>query len=449
MINLSQPAAHRPPEPPVLTGDLDTDAAALWHCTDQGERLLALLPPKPDRNAAESAQARRVHDACRNARQAFLARHAERVYDVLTSGRTRRLRVGELVRTAAEGFPGLVPTAAQLAEERQRIQAHKEGREIDQGIFFSALLRSPGAGIHLIETMRHPTPGSIALLNRFRSSGTVELDTVLLERRGEAAHLTFRNGHCLNAEDDRLVADLETAVDLVLLDDRVRVGVLRGGVVTHSRHAGRRVFSAGINLRSLHDGKISFVGFLLGRELGYLNKMARGLLTADPGGWAPTTVQKPWVGVVDSFAIGGGMQLLLVVDRVIAEEGAFLSLPAAEEGIVPGLGNLRLTRLTGARMARQIVLSGRRLRAGDADAALVCDEALPADLLDEAIERAVRDLAGSAVAANRGMLILAEEPLELFRSYLAEFALVQAIRIYSDDVLARVERRWARSRSAG
>jgi thioesterase DpgC len=253
----------------------------------------------------------------------------------------------------------------------------------------------------------------------------------------------FRNTARLNAEDGRLIADLDTAVDLVLLDDQVRVGVLRGGQVDHPKYRGRRVFSAGVNLTDLRNGKISFVDFLLGRELGYVNKILRGVLTEpDAGAWCERAVAKPWIAAVDTFAIGGGMQLLLVMDRVLAEENAYFSLPAAAEGIVPGLGNLRLTRQTGARLARQVILGGRRIAATEPEAALLCDEIVPAAELDAAVDRAVAELAVPAVAANRQMLTLAEEPLDHFREYLAEFAVVQAGRTYSEDVLAKVERRW-------
>ncbi|MFF4329118.1 (3,5-dihydroxyphenyl)acetyl-CoA 1,2-dioxygenase DpgC [Streptomyces sp. NPDC001591] len=429
---------------PGFCGDLPADAKSLAGHAADAERRLALLPPRPDRTASEAERAEALHEDCRAARRAFLARHADAVYDELTAGRTRRPRLTDLAAEAAVRFPGLVPDASQRAEERGRLQAHKEGRAIDQGIFFGALLGSPTAGTHLIESMLRPAPGSAARLAEFRRTDRLELPAVLLERRGEGAHVTFRNGHCLNAEDNRLIADLETAVDVALLDDRIRVGVLRGGPVTHPRHAGRRIFSAGINLKELHAGRISFVEFLLGRELGYVNKLARGLLREDPAAAGGATAGKPWVGVVDGFAIGGGMQLLLVLDRVIAEEGAFLSLPAADEGIVPGLGNLRLTRLTGARTARQIILSGRRIHTSDPAAALLVDEVLPAAALDAAAERAVGELAGPAVAANRAMLTLAEEPLELLRGYLAEFAVVQARRIHSPDVLAKTQRHAAR-----
>ncbi|MET9567065.1 (3,5-dihydroxyphenyl)acetyl-CoA 1,2-dioxygenase DpgC [Streptomyces tauricus] len=425
-------------------GPFETDARHLAEYTAGAERDLAALPPPgPDRTPADRDRAAAVHTGARRVRRAFLARHAETVYGLLTDGLSRPVRLPDLVYDAADRFPGLVPTRAQMAAERRLVQAEKEGREIDQARFCGAVLRSPTAGRHLVETMLGPTPRALALLDGFRAEGRVELDTVLVERRGVAAHVEFRNIHRLNAEDDRLIADLDTAVDLVLLDDTVKVGVLRGGVVDHPKYRGRRVFSAGVNLTDLRDGRISFVEFLLGRELGYINKMLRGLLTDPlPGAWSERSVTKPWIGAVDTFAIGGGMQLLLVLDHVVAEEHSYVSLPAAEEGIVPGLGNLRLTRLTGARLARQVVLGGRRIAATDPDARLLCDEIVPADGMDEAVERAVAALSAPAVAANRRMLTVAEEPLDLFRDYLAEFAVAQAERAYAPDVLDKVERRW-------
>ncbi|MFI5830169.1 (3,5-dihydroxyphenyl)acetyl-CoA 1,2-dioxygenase DpgC [Streptomyces sp. NPDC051578] len=435
---------------PRFGGVLADDAQTLAAFAAAGEELLAALPSRPLRDEGQDALAQSVFTACRAARRSFLTLHVEAVYDDLTEGRKRHERLTGLLDAAALRFPGLVPSGDQMAAEGACIQAEKEGREIDQAIFCAAVLRSQTAGPHLIDAMLMPSPRALELLDGFRATGRAELERVLVERVGEAAHVTFRNAHCLNAEDNSLIADLETAVDLVLLDDRVRVGVLRGGEVDHPRYEGRRVFSAGINLKDLRNGDISFTGFLLGRELGYINKMYRGLLT-DPGAaaWAERTVQKPWIGAVDTFAIGGGMQLLLVLDRVIAEEGAYLSLPAAEEGIVPGLGNLRLSRLTGARTARQVILGGRRITTDDPDVHLVCDRVVPAQEMDAAVESAVRELSGPAVAANRRMLGLTEEPLDLYRTYLAEFAVVQAARSYSEDVLAKVERRWQRSQERG
>jgi thioesterase DpgC len=430
----------------TFTGVLETDAQVLADAAADAAAALSGLAPKSERDAGQRASADRALESARSARRAFLALHTDAVYDVITHDRTRRIRLAELVCSAAERFPGLVPNKAQLDVEFAHIQAHREGLEIDQGLFCAAMLRSPVAGRHFVDSMLMPTERALALLDEFRATGRIDLGPVLIERRAAAAHLTFHNGHCLNAEDQGLVDAMEVAVDLALLDDQVRVGVLRGGEVDHPRYRGKRVFSAGINLKDLRNGRIRLVDFLLGRELGVVNKLMRGVLT-DPsaGAWSDRLVGKPWIGAVDTFAIGGGMQLLLVLDRVIVDRDAYLSLPAAEEGIVPGLGNLRLTRATGARLARQVILGGRRIAATDSDAHLVCDQVVPAGEMAGAIERAVGDFAAPAVSANRRMLAFAEEPLDSFREYLAEFAVTQSVRAYSEDVLAKVERRWRRS----
>lgn len=429
---------------PSLTGVFEADAPALGRYVRAGEALLGVLGPRPGRTCEQTREAQAIHSACRALRRRFLNCHAEHLYRFLTDDFTIRIGLRDLAFAAAELCPGLVPTRAQIAQERSGLQRDKEGYEIDQGIFFHGLLRSQRVGTHLLETALQPTARSLELIGSFRSCARVDLGSVLIERRGCAAHLTMNNAYCLNAEDDRLVEDMETAVDLALLDEQVRVGVLRGGAMTHPRYAGRRVFSAGINLKALHAGQISFVDFLLRRELGYFNKIIRGLLPDNEAALAPSfpihqNLQgKPWIAVVDSFAIGGGAQLLLVVDRVIAEDGSYFSLPAAQEGIVPGFANLRLGRFLGNRASRQVILYGRKISTSDRDAGLLFDESVCSEEMDAAIERNVQQLSSPAVAANRHMLNLADEPADAFLRYACEFALLQSERLYSLDVLDKV-----------
>ncbi|WP_158891519.1 (3,5-dihydroxyphenyl)acetyl-CoA 1,2-dioxygenase DpgC [Amycolatopsis anabasis] len=426
-------------------GPLGADADALAVHLKSGELILSGLPPKPERTEEQQAVADGVHHAHRQARARFLRSHVVEVYDQVTAGRTSRLRLAELAYAAADAFPGLVPTAQEIAEERRHVQAAKDGREIDQGVFFREVLRQPEIGTHLTETMLLPTARALALLPEYRRTGDVRLDTVHIERRSGAAHLTVSNPDALNAEDNGLIDDLETAVDLALLDDDVHVGVLRGGPMSHPRYLGKRVFSAGINLKKLHEGQISFVDFLLRRELGYLSKLVRGLLVdEDEAAWPRRFHDKPWIAAVDTFAIGGGAQLLMVFDHVIAGADAYFSLPAAQEGIVPGAANFRLSKLAGPRLARQVILSGRKIWAAEPEGRLLCDEVVDPREIDAAVERGVERLANPAVAANRRMLNLAEEPLDGFRNYLAEFAAEQALRLYSADVLDKVRRAWSR-----
>ncbi|MFI0373194.1 (3,5-dihydroxyphenyl)acetyl-CoA 1,2-dioxygenase DpgC, partial [Actinomadura sp. 1N219] len=410
------------------------------------ERVIAALPGPDERSDEQKAAAAAAHEDVRALRTAFMDEHAVEVYDVLTGGRAKYLRLDELVDAAADAFPGLCPTPAQMAAERARPQAGKEGREIDQGIFLRGVLRSPVAGPHLLDAMLRPTPRALRLLPEFTRTGVVRMEAVLLERRDGVAHLTLCRDDCLNAEDEQQVDDMETAVDLALLDPSVRVGLIRGGEMSHPRYRGRRVFCAGVNLKKLGSGDISLVGFLLRRELGYLHKIVRGLSGDGPGDRWRGPDGKPWAAAVDTFAIGGGMQLLLVLDHVIAAADSHLSLPAAAEGIVPGMANLRLSRFAGPRLSRQIVLGGRRIRAAEPAARLLVDEVVEPDGMDAAIERALARLAGEAVLANRRMLNLAEEPPDALRAYAAEFAVQQARRIHGADVIGKVGRFGARTR---
>ncbi|GAA1770484.1 (3,5-dihydroxyphenyl)acetyl-CoA 1,2-dioxygenase DpgC [Luedemannella helvata] len=428
------------PAPSVPAAGVEESWRAVAATAAAAGRPLAELPPPADRTPAQRQAAEEAKAAARGLRARFLAEHVEAVYDRLTAGRTRQPRLADLVDAAARVFTGLVPDAARLADERARPQAAKEGHEIDQGIFAGAVLGSPTAGRHLMASMRRPTERALALRAEFARTGRLDLGSVLLTRDGVAAHLTLTREDCLNAEDDRQVDDMEAAVDLALLDPDVRVGVIRGGTMSHPRYRGRRVFSAGINLRSLHAGGISLVDFLLRRELGYLSKLVRGLTPDADAAWHVTAVEKPWAAAVDTFAIGGGCQILLTVDHVIAASDAYVSLPAAKEGIVPGVGNLRLTRAAGPRVARQIILQGRRLWATEPAARLLVDEVVEPDRVDAAVAAAVNRLAGDAVLANRRMLHVAEEPTDVLREYLAEFAVRQALRLYSADVLDKVGR---------
>lgn len=370
-------------------------------------------------------------------RMAFVRRHAERLHDELTDGGRRSPRLPELAAAAAAAVPGLVPDQAELAAER--------ARETELGVLFWGLLAAARPGRHLMRSMLAPTPRALRELPAFRATGRADLGTAAIERRDGVAHVTVRNNRYLNAEDDAVVEDLETAVDLALLDDGVQVGVLRGAPMTHPRYAGRRVFNAGINLTELYHGRISLLGFILRRELGYLSKVYRGL--ADPA--LDGTVDKPWVGAVDTFAIGGGTQILLVLDHVVAGDDAYFRLPALREGIIPGAANLRLSRAVGARSARRLIFGDQRIGATEPEAQMLCDEVLPADRMDEGVAAAALRLANPAVPANRRMLRLAEEPIDVFRSYMSAYALEQARRLHSADLIANLQRNWLSRRTAG
>ncbi|MFE7838952.1 enoyl-CoA hydratase/isomerase family protein [Streptomyces sp. NPDC057474] len=442
-------ARTAPGRPPAVGGDFAQDRAAVTAHLESTMRLIASLPPRAERAAAQQQDAAAAHDAARTVRRRFLAVHAERVYAELTDNLTLTPRLDELADLAATRFPGLVPTRAQLADEARHMQRNKEGWEIAVGIFFQAVLNAPTAGTHLLRSMLRPTPRARRALLGYELTGRADLGIATVTRHDGIAHLELCNDEFLNAEDDAAVEALETGTDLVLLDPASHVGVLRGAAQTHPAHAGRRVFSAGINLTHLYHGDISLLGFLLRREAGYIAKFVRGLCLDDSAGdgWWPDA-DKPWIGAVDAFAIGGGMQILPTMDRVVAADDAWFSLPAMQEGLVPGVANMRLLHLTGSRLSRQLIFWGRKLRATDPQASLFVDETAPADAMDTAVRTAAERLDHPAVGANRRMLNLVEEPFDLFRRYLAQYAYEQACQLHSPALITTLERTWI-SRNRG
>jgi thioesterase DpgC len=364
-------------------------------------------------------------------------------YDALTGGRSRPLRVEELCRSAAERFAGLLPGAEALAAEARLALKDKTGLEKAQGAFLAAVLADPAAGAHLCHAMLLPRAESRARLAEFEAKGELSLEGARLHRQGKAVVVTMRNPRYLNAEDETTLGGLETAVDVALLDRASELCVLRGDTVTHTRHAGQRVFGAGINLTHLYQGKIRFLWYLI-RDLGLVNKLYRGL--ALPG-VAPEVdcIEKPWVAAVERFAIGGHCQILLTMDYVLAAADAYLTLPARKEGIIPGAANLRLPRFVGARLARQAILAERRLDCASPEGRMICDEVVPAAGMDAAIERAIERLTSSGVvsaAGNKRAFRAGEEPLDTFRRYMAVYAREQAECHFSPALIANLEKNW-------
>jgi enoyl-CoA hydratase/carnithine racemase len=379
-------------------------------------------------------------------RESYLREHAEEIYADLTDDLATPLRVEELVERAAERFPGLAPTRAELAAERERPLAEKEGAEIAQGLLLAHVLASPRAGAHLVWAMLRPTPEALERLPELQASGEVDLGAAVVRREGAAGVVEMRNPRHLNAEDDTTLAATEVAVDLVLLDPDVEICVLRGGVVDHPRYAGRRILGAGINLTHLYRGLISYLFYVV-RDLGYVNKIYRGLSGPEPlRGPLEETTEKLWIAAAETYAIGGACQLLHVVDHVIAERGCRLYLPARKEGIIPGASNLRLPRVVGDRIARQAILSGREFEAGTPDGDLLCDEVVEPGEMDAAIARRVDALTSSGLvnaAANRRALRLGQEPGDVFRAYMALYAREQAFCHFSPALVRNLERNWS------
>jgi (3,5-dihydroxyphenyl)acetyl-CoA 1,2-dioxygenase len=391
--------------------------------------------------------------AAREARFAFLRRHARTLYDKLTDNRRKFVRIERLVYDAAAAVPGLVPTKAEVDAESELKQSEKQGVEVDQGILCNQFLADPACGLHLCHAMLLPREESAEALAKFRRDGRLDLGTAKVERQGKAAVLLLSNERFLNSEDNATQPATEIGADVCILDPDSQVAVLRGDVVPEGKYAGRRVYNAGINLTHLYYGKIPFLWFLI-RDLGFVNKMFRGLARPDvpPDEVAGDSIEKLWISAVETFAIGGGCQILLATDFNIAARDAYMTLPARKEGIIPAMANLRMARFTGDRIARQAIMYERRIECDSEIGRMICDEVVEPQEIDATITRVIDRLTGSgAVGAigNRRALRLSAEPLDLFRQYAALYAREQAYCHFSPALISNLELFWnAQNRKA-
>jgi (3,5-dihydroxyphenyl)acetyl-CoA 1,2-dioxygenase len=370
----------------------------------------------------------------------------ESIYASLTDGMTCFVRVEDLVHRAAEAYPGLVPTRAELAEEAGRVLKEKQGLEVAQSRLLARILAHPRCGAHLCHAMLLPRAETTAALAMLDAQGFVDLGPVRVERHGRAVHLLSSNPRYLNAEDQGTIDAMEIGVDVAILDPGTDIAVLRGQPVAHAKYAGRRIFGSGINLTHLYQGSIPFVWYVQ-RELGFMHKYFRGVATPDalPDDVNGVGIEKPWIAAVEGWAIGGHCQILLTMDYVLAADDSYMTLPARKEGIIPGAANLRLPRFIGDRLARQLIQAERRLECDSAEGRLICDEIVPAVDMDAAIERTVTMLTSSgAVGAigNRRAFRVAVEPLDLFRRYCAVYTREQASCHFSPALISNLEQNW-------
>ncbi|MEX2524976.1 MAG: enoyl-CoA hydratase/isomerase family protein [Gammaproteobacteria bacterium] len=424
---------------------LESDARAAGTLINRGWAFCAALPPRSQRSDAERAAGdlivRLVTTLCRDVCRV----HRSTMYALLTKDFRRFIRTEELVFEAAARWPGLLPSRAELEAESGTMQKDKDGLELNQGIFFSQLFMDPQAGIHHLHAMLRPKPESEALLDTFIEQGGIKLDYVTVEVKGKAGYVYLSNPRYLNAEDDLTSADLETAVDLVLLHPHIDIGVLRGGPIDHPKYHGRRVFGSGVNLTKIYQGKLPYLMFLT-RDIAPLNKLYYGLAgdtwnEDDPH----NTLEKPWLAAVETFAIGGGCQLLLVMDYVLAEAGSYFSLPARKEGIIPGVANLRLARFVGESAAREGILFDKQFDAESPEAAGRINRVVAPGDMDAAIEEFIGNALDSGMvsaAGNRKVLRIGQENLELYRRYMANFAEIQAWCHLSPQLIQNLEKYW-------
>lgn len=169
--------------------------------------------------------------------------------------------------------------------------------------------------------------------------------TVLVEREGRVAHLILNRPEVLNAIDNTLASELGAACDTLAADSDVWVVVLRG--------AGQRAFCAGADLKARRD--FTPEQWHAQRELfRRMFKQIRG-------------VPQPMIAAVHGYALGGGTELAMLADFIVASEEAVFGLTEVSLGIIPGGGGTQnLPRLIGRNRAKEMIFAARRVSASEA-----------------------------------------------------------------------------------
>lgn len=224
-------------------------------------------------------------------------------------------------------------------------------------------------------------------------------ETLIVETRGAVGLITLNRPQALNALNSTVLKELLQAYEAFHADDAVGAMVLTGS---------ERAFAAGADIKEM-------------QPLDYVDVYGRDLMS----GWDDVAkVRKPVIAAVSGFALGGGCELAMMCDIIIASETAKFGQPEITLGVIPGMGgSQRLTRAVGRYKAMDLILTGRTMDAAEAErAGLVSRVVGPERLLDEALEAAAKiaSLSRPSVlmakeAVNRALETTLEEGLRFER----------------------------------
>ena len=189
---------------------------------------------------------------------------------------------------------------------------------------------------------------------------------VLAETRGRVGLLTLNRPKALNALNDTLMDQLGTALLAFDADDGIGAIVITGS---------EKAFAAGADIGAMKDWS-------------YMDVYGSEYITRN---WETLKrVRKPVIAAVAGYALGGGCELAMMCDIIIAAETAKFGQPEIKLGVIPGAGGTqRLPRAVGKAKAMDMVLTSRMMAAEEAERAGLVSRVVPADkMLDEAIEAA-------------------------------------------------------------
>ena len=200
--------------------------------------------------------------------------------------------------------------------------------------------------------------------------------TILVERRDAVTLVTLNRPEALNALNSQVLGELVEAFAAYDADSSQRCLVLTGS---------EKAFAAGADIKEM-------------AAKGFADIYGGGLFD---GYDRIVATRKPWIAAVSGYALGGGCELAMMADFILAADSAKFGQPEITLGVTPGMGgSQRLTRAIGKAKAMELCLTGRMMGAGEAEAAGLVARVVPAaELIDEALKVAAKIAAMPPLAA--------------------------------------------------
>ena len=219
----------------------------------------------------------------------------------------------------------------------------------------------------------------------------MSFETILVEQKGAVTLITLNRPEALNALNSQILSDLIEAFAAFQADDTQGCAVITGG--------GDKAFAAGADIKQMADTAAADF-FLQDFFSDWQSRLVK-------------TTRKPWIAAVNGFALGGGCELAMMADFIIASDTAKFGQPEIKLGVAPGMGgSQRLTRAVGKAKAMELCLTGRLMDAREAESAGLVARVVPlADLLDDALKTAatIAAMPRMAAIANKEMVNAAFE----------------------------------------
>ena len=219
-------------------------------------------------------------------------------------------------------------------------------------------------------------------------------ENIIVEKREAVGLITLNRPQALNALCNALIAELGQALDDMESDDAIGCIVLTGSA---------KAFAAGADIKEMQSRS-------------YMDAYLSDFIT---DGWERvTTCRKPIVAAVAGYALGGGCEVAMMCDLILAADSANFGQPEITIGTIPGSGGTqRLTRAVGKSKSMDMILTGRMMDAEEAERAGLVSRVVPAgNLLEEAIK-----VAAKITKMSRPSVMLAKEAVNrAFETTLAE-----------------------------